>query len=286
MVLKLVDAVEITVLVEDSVAKPDLLAKHGLSLLVRAKMENGDVTIMMDTGPSPDVIIRNVDNMGVNLQNLTAVVLSHGHYDHTGGLIEVLKRIKKPIPVIVHPKLFIPKFGVKPHLRFNGTPFKEVDVEKAGGIILAARNPVTIADGIMTSGEIKRRTAFETVEGFWTVDQGTFIRDSLPDDQALIVNVKDKGLIVISGCAHSGIVNSVLHATRISGVDRLYAVLGGFHLIDADENRIQATIDELRRLNPQLVGPCHCTGLKAVKQFMEVFKDRCKHLQTGSTIKL
>jgi 7,8-dihydropterin-6-yl-methyl-4-(beta-D-ribofuranosyl)aminobenzene 5'-phosphate synthase len=145
---------------------------------------------------------------------------------------------------------------------------------------------VKIADGITTTGEVPRTTAFENVRGFWTVKDRSFVDDLMLDDQSLVIDVEDKGLIVVAGCAHSGIINTIKYAQKITGNSRVYAVLGGFHLISADAKRIQATVDELKKFDPEFVGPCHCTGKKATKKIAEAFGDRCRPLHTGDVIEL
>lgn len=279
---------EITVLIEDSKssAKPHLQVKHGLAFFVKARIDDNEVTIMMDTGPSSDLLLHNADKMDVNLQKTDLVMLSHGHYDHTGGLIGALKQMQKGVPVIAHPKIFDPKLKIMPHLKFIGTSCKPSDIESAGGVPLLAIDPVKIADGITTTGEVQRTTAFEGFRGFWTVHNRKFIEDFMLEDQALIIDVENKGLVVISGCAHSGIINTINHAQNITETSRIYAVLGGFHLINADDERIQATVDEFKKLDLKFIGPCHCTGTKATKKIAEAFGDLCRPLHTGDTVKL
>jgi len=280
--------VQITVLIEDtkSNAKPKLQAKHGLSFFIKAKIDDSEVTVMLDTGPSSSILLHNVEKLGVNLEDVDVVALSHGHYDHTGGLIEALKQMKKRVPVIGHPTVFDPKLSMMPHLRLIGAPFKRSDVESVGGVPLLATGPVKIADGITTTGEVPRTTAFENVRGFWTVKDRSFVDDLMLDDQSLVIDVEDKGLIVVAGCAHSGIINTIKYAQKITGNSRVYAVLGGFHLISADDKRIQATADELEKFSPAFIGPCHCTGKKAIKKITELFGDRCRPLHTGDVIEL
>ena len=268
--------VEITILIEDSnrSGEPHL----------KAKIIDNEVIIMMDAGPNPEDLLHNFDTMGINLQNVNVIALSNVHYDHTGGLIEVLKQTKKRVQFIAHPTIFEPKLKIMPQLRLIGPPFKSSVVESAGGVPLLATDPVKMVDGITTTGEVPRRTAFESVRGFWTVQDRSFVEDRMIDDQSLVIDVENKGLIVVAGCAHSGIINTIKHAQKITANNRVHAVLGGFHLISADARSIQATVNELEKLDPHFIGPCHCTGKKATKKIAETFGDRCCPLHTGDII--
>jgi len=282
----MVKELRLTVLAEDSVntSKLDLTAKHGLCILAETKKPK--VSLLMDTGPSPDIVLQNAETLGVDLKKIGAVFLSHGHYDHTGGLVGILKHVGKKVPVIAHPRVFDIKLALKPSLISIGFPSKLSEVEAAGGVMLLARNPVTLAKGVMTSGEIGRETPCERVEDFWTVDEGNFKEDTMPDDQALIFSVEGKGLTIVSGCAHSGIVNTMRQAQKVTGFDKIGAVLGGFHLEKADDKRIESTLKEFLKVNPEVVGPCHCTGTKAIRRLAEALGERCRRLRTGDTIEL
>jgi len=283
-----VDRVKVTVLVEDSASKkkPRLTPKHGLSLLVETSMTGVGARIMMDTGPPPNVALRNALLMRAPVQELDAIVISHGHYDHIGGLLEILKRGSRRIPVITHPKVFGPKFTFKPNLRFIGAEFDEQSVEAAGGILVPARNSVMIAVGVATSGEISRENDFEKTEGFWTAEDGLFVGDPMNDEQALLINVKAKGLVVITGCAHAGIINTIRQGQKTSGVHELYAVVGGFHLEKSADTRIEQTLDELSRFDPKLIYPCHCTGAKVTHRIVERFGHRCRPIRTGDSFEI
>lgn len=282
----MVKKLRLSVLVEDSLSKlrQDLIAEHGLSILVEGDEGNETFSMLMDTGSSANAVLHNANLMGADLDKISAIFLSHGHYDHTGGLIGILRRINKSILVIAHPNIFELKLKHDPSIRYIGPPFKPSDVESAGGIMLLARNPVTIAKEVITSGEIERITPFEKVKGFWTVSGGRFKEDVMLDDQAIIINVKQKGLVVVSGCAHSGIINTVKQAQKMTGIQEIHAVLGGFHLKDADEKRIRLTINHLIKIDPEIVAPCHCTGSKAFSQIAKTFGDRCKLIGTGDVI--
>lgn len=280
--------VQVKVLLENTKnsENPNLQAKHGVSFLVTVTIGDKRVTVLMDTGPSPTALLNNIKVLGVNLKDVDAVVLSHGHYDHTGGLIEALKGMEKRVLVVGHPLLFDPKLKVMPSLSSIGAPFNRSDVESAGGLPILATNPVKIAEGVTTTGEVPRTTSFEKVRGFWTVNSSSFKKDLMIDDQALVLDVEGKGLAVISGCAHSGIVNTIQYAQKIMQKQRVYAVMGGFHLMSSDDKTIQATVDALKSFNPEIVAPCHCTGKKATKKIQEAFKDNCYLVCTGSTVEL
>jgi 7,8-dihydropterin-6-yl-methyl-4-(beta-D-ribofuranosyl)aminobenzene 5'-phosphate synthase len=133
---------------------------------------------------------------------------------------------------------------------------------------------------------VSRETEFERVEGFWTLKDGRFTQDQMIDDQALLVNLRGRGLAIISGCAHSGIVNTVKHATNITGTNRIHALIGGFHLQNADQKRIHATLDQLVRIQPEWLYPCHCTGSRAVNSLLEQFGDHCVVIRTGDAVEL
>ncbi len=278
----------VKVLVEDSVNKKrgDLIAKHGLSLLAEGEQDKEKFSMLMDTGPSPNILSHNIKVMGVDLSKIRFVFISHGHYDHTGGLLEIIKHIGKKALVIAHPKVFDMKLKIDPILENIGSPFKQSEVEASDGVILLTKNSVKLTNEIMTSGEIERNTIYEEVKNFWTIEGEIFKEDIMQDDQALIINVKGKGLVIVSGCAHSGIINTVRQAKKVAGIDNIYAILGGFHLNKADKKRIQLTTDELLKIDPKFVGPCHGTGVDAINQLVEAFGDRCKLLRTGDVINL
>ncbi|MBS7609983.1 MBL fold metallo-hydrolase [Candidatus Bathyarchaeota archaeon] len=248
--------------------------------------EKGITSVLMDTGSSPEVIAHNLEVMGLDLRRTDAIFLSHGHYDHCGGLLQVLKAIGRPVPIIAHPRAFDPKFVIKPSIRFVGSPFKISEIEAAGGIPILVYNPFQMAEGIIPSVEVKREAEFERIDGFWTIEDGRFMEDHMPDDQALFLELENKGLVILTGCAHSGIVNLAMHAKRLQTSKPIYAIIGGFHLSEANDDRIAKTVEEIRRLNIQFVAPCHCTGIRALSQLMEAFGNRCMALRTGDVMSL
>jgi len=279
---------KLRVVVEDtsSSTDPRLWAQHGLSLFLEADLGHTSMKILMDTGASSEVTLHNLELLKIDPADLDIIVLSHGHYDHTGGLMGILDRARKRIPVIAHPRAFSPKFKMTPFLKFIGFPAPQARAEEAGAVFLSARSPITLADGLCTTGEVERIEPFETVEGFWTVEDGCWSPDTMPDDQSLVAQIPGKGLVVISGCAHAGILNTIRQAQRITGTEEIYAVIGGFHLAGSASERIQASAKALQELNPRVLCPGHCTGQETVCRLQETFGTRCRPLCCGELIEL
>ena len=263
-----------------------LRAEHGLSVLVELDLGSDGVKLLWDTGASGEVLLHNSRLLHIDIDAIDLICLSHGHYDHTGGMMAVLQQMKKRIPVLAHPDIFSPKLKARPALGYIGLPFIRSQAEAAGAVILECRGPVALAPGLFTTGEIQRQEGFEKVEGFWTIRDGQYIPDIIPDDQGLAAVLPGRGLAVITGCAHSGIINTIRQAQRITGVDKIYAVIGGFHLMGADRERIDATARALLELDPTVIRPGHCTGSRAVCLLQQALGERCQPLAVGETINL
>jgi len=284
MTLKRID---IKVVVDDSScqSRPGMFSQHGFSAFVKAHLNGGEVfNVLFDAGTSDEVVMRNLEVLGIDPKELNAIVLSHGHHDHVGGLVGVLKKTGKRIPVIAHPDAFLPKFGLKDRLRYIGLPFKLNELEDNGGIITTATNHVKLAEGLLTTGEIERKNSFEDIRNFYIIKNNMFVEDRILDDQALIANVEGKGLVVITGCAHSGIINTIYHAKKITVTDKVHLVLGGFHLSRASKERIESTLDEFKNIKPKIIAPCHCTGSDAIAAIRQELKENCRPVSTGDEI--
>ena len=245
------------------------LAEHGFSVLVKVASGGKSYAVLFDTGISPEGVVINAERMGLNLKEIEAVILSHGHLDHCGGLLKVVEAVNKEnLPIIVHEDMF----KTRGTANLDGTVRKSPSFPTENLVkpvkYVRTKEPSTLADNtILVTGEIPRKTDFEKgllkqrvlINDEWQLDPWVW------DDRAIAINVKHKGLVVISGCAHAGIINTVLYARQITGVNRIYAILGGFHLAGKEyETRIASTVDELKKLKPTLLAPSHCTGWRGI----------------------
>ncbi|MEM3421139.1 MAG: MBL fold metallo-hydrolase [Candidatus Hadarchaeum sp.] len=280
-----VDGLRLTVLVEDTKKRPDLAAKHGLSFFIEVESAGSITTLLLDAGPSAELVLGNARKLGIDLGKLDYIVISHGHYDHTGGLLGVLKFVNKKVPVVLHPQALVPKFVVKQgRLKKIGITSTVAELEGAGGFLARNRKTHSLMPGVWVSGEIKRTNQYELVKGFKTEIGGKVVKDNLPDDQALFVKLKNEGLLVITGCAHAGIINTIEHAQKATGLSRLRAVIGGFHLFGSSARRINWTTEELQKQGVELLMPCHCTGRRAIAKFVKLYGKNCHRLRTGDAV--
>lgn len=262
--------IKITTLTENTATQGGYLAEWGLSILVQID----DLRILFDTGAGATAA-HNAQLLGIDLSSIDYIVLSHGHSDHTGGLREVL-RLKGEVEVIGHPDIWAPKYSRRDNQeeKYIGIPFQREALENLGARFRLSKKPVLLTDKIMTTGEIPLVSGYEEIESNILVRQkGAFSPDPLADDLALVINT-DFGLVVISGCAHRGIVNNLLQARRLTGVDTVYAAIGGTHLHRATGDRIKRTIESLQEMGIQKLGVSHCTGFEASSRLALAFEDR------------
>jgi 7,8-dihydropterin-6-yl-methyl-4-(beta-D-ribofuranosyl)aminobenzene 5'-phosphate synthase len=253
-------------------------AEHGFSMLIRVFSEDKSSCVLFDTGGSPERIVENAERMCINLSEVECIVLSHGHYDHFGGLLSAVKSVNKVnLPIIVHENMFETRGTARSDGTIRKYPAFPTEAQLSPARIVRTKQPSLSADDMVCiTGEIPRKTSFETgytphrmlAGGSWKPDP--LIRD----ERAIAINIKGKGLVVLSGCAHAGIINTIACAQQVTGTKKVYAVMGGFHLAGKTfENRIQPTIEELQRINPKLIVPSHCTGWKAMCNIAKTFPE-------------
>ena len=269
-----------------------LLAEHGLSLLVKVQHGAEKHTILFDTGYNSMGVLHNMAKLAVDPNEMEAIVLSHAHMDHTGSLHPILQKISNPIPLVVHPDAFLyPRFVEEKdgsRKRFPRTLVR-ADLDRRNVELLESKTPTPILDEtILVTGEVERTTEFEKGMPNALIERdGNLEPDPIKDDQALVMHLKNKGLVVVSGCSHAGIVNTVRYAKKLTGVGKVHAILGGFHLSGAFfEKIVDKTIDELKALSPVVVVPMHCTGRKAMEQFSREFPSSFVLNSVGSKITL
>jgi 7,8-dihydropterin-6-yl-methyl-4-(beta-D-ribofuranosyl)aminobenzene 5'-phosphate synthase len=274
-------SVHLTTLSENTAGKPGFASEWGLSILVKTDA----ATILFDTGAS-SVAVGNADKLNVDLKAVDLVVLSHGHTDHTGGLLAVLERIGKA-DVIAHPSVFELKYTKRPyeaHHAFIGMPFKRQLLERHGAHFILSSEPYRIRENIWTSGEIPMVTDFESIEPIFFVKAGDdYVPDAIPDDLALFINTPD-GLVIVLGCAHRGLINTIHHARNVTGQQRIHSIVGGTHLFPKTAEQQTKTIQVLESIGVEKIGVSHCTGFEASRMLAEAFGDRFFLNNAGTTI--
>lgn len=254
--------------------RPAPLAEHGFSTLVKVTKGNVEHSILVDTGVTADGVLVNADRMEIDLNQVESIVITHGHVDHTAGLMNVLKKLsKKDIPVVFHPSAFVKRWAIFP----NGSRVRLPGLDKqelidAGAKIIEITEPYLIAENLMlVSGEIPRVTDFEKGLPISYVEvEGKLEKDpQIKDDMSIVFKVEGKGLVIISGCAHAGIINTVKYLKELTDT-RIHAIMGGFHLTGkAFEPIIDRTIAELKKFEPSMIVPSHCTGWKAINKIYQ-----------------
>jgi len=261
-------SVRITTLSENT-ALLGFLAEWGLSILV----ETDDCKVLLDTGMSISAV-RNAQLLGIDLSSIDAIVLSHAHGDHTGGLREVLRVVRKEIQVVAHPDIWIPKYVQFGDMkRYAGMSYVKEDLEALGAYFNLSREPVKISEQIMTTGEINITTDYEDIDDRLKLKvNDELIPDTMTDDLALVVRT-DIGLAIITGCAHRGIINTVRHVQDITGGEYIHTIIGGTHLHLVSQERIQKTAEELQQLGLLHLGVSHCTGFNASCTLAQEFGD-------------
>jgi 7,8-dihydropterin-6-yl-methyl-4-(beta-D-ribofuranosyl)aminobenzene 5'-phosphate synthase len=270
----------VTTLVENSVTGRNIRAEHGLSFFIRT----GRDCLLFDTGQS-DLLDQNAREMQLRLDEVEAIALSHSHYDHTGG-ISAMRAIAPNARLFLHPAALRPKFAGNPDgtSRSVGLANESLQaIQQAGDRVVWTTQPTEVLDGIFVTGEIPRHTPFEDAGGAFFLDESCTQRDSLVDDQAMFFDTRD-GVVVLLGCAHAGVVNTLNYVRLITRGRPIHSVLGGMHLLEADAHRIESTFARFRELDIRQLGPAHCTGVIPTARLRTEFPGRCVVCTVGSSL--
>lgn len=258
-------------------------AENGISLLVRVQRDEHVLTLLFDVGLTGSVLLHNANALNISLHEIDDVVISHGHPDHYGGIYALLDSLDRMMLVATHPDAFLPRYAVMGDGRaapFYNMQFNSSELERRGGRVVASHDPLEYGTGVFTTGEIPRTTEFEgpqqTVDprapGLYQVQKdGKWVADQVWDEQGLVIHVRNEGLVILTGCAHAGVVNTILRAVEIADENKIRAVIGGFHLgfpTTPDEN-VDKTVEALREMGVGSIVPMHCSGMKAHAQFAQ-----------------
>lgn len=273
------DLIQLTILVENTAQGRGLLGEHGWSVHIKSKVGS----LLFDTGQS-GLLRHNASSLGIDLSTVQAVGLSHGHYDHAGGLGTVWEAAPCA-------KLYLhPAAGRAHHARNPDGSTRSVGMtgpmldalRQHAAEVHSSQGPVEIQPGFFLTGVIPRQTDFEDVGGAFVLDEGGEQPDPIADDQALFFETLD-GVVVVLGCGHAGVINTLRHVRQLTGSRPLHAVLGGMHLLSASPERLNRTFKELRQLEVQRFGPAHCTGIESTVRLWTEFPGQCFpcHVGTG-----
>ena len=297
---------------------PPPVAEHGFSALIQIpeldqngsenNNNNKNKKFLFDTGVSENGVLHNADVFGIDIDKIDGIILSHGHFDHFAGLMNIIKRISLSssklsntnyVNIFAHPDAFLKRWEVMPDGKRAKCPILDelriqesgAQIHKATGITILPSKESTL---LLITGQIPRETSFEKGYPFQYVereDDGNNEKNLVPDpmvkdDQAIVASIRDKGLVILTGCGHAGIINTINYAKKITGVDKVHAVMGGFHL-PADggiyEAAIEPTLNELQNADPTYIVPCHCTGWKATNKIIEAMPEKFIQSAVGTT---
>jgi 7,8-dihydropterin-6-yl-methyl-4-(beta-D-ribofuranosyl)aminobenzene 5'-phosphate synthase len=276
-------SIKLTTLSENTAGKPYLLAEWGLSILI----ETPEKTLLLDTGAAESVV-HNAPLLGVDLTKIDTIVLSHGHFDHTGGLKSLLPAIGHPVTIIAHPDIWIKKYDCEKDKlpREIGIPYSQRDLENLGARFVLTREPYKLSSRMTTSGEVPMLNDFEYIDPVLCVETPDgFKTDPLMDDLAIIIDAP-QGLIIVLGCGHHGMINTLNQAKKVTGKSKIHMVLGGCHLKGASEEQIWQTVSALNEIGAAKLATCHCSGMPATLLLAQTYDKNFIFNQAGQVIEI
>ena len=289
--------VEIWILADGNVQAGRVIGEAGFAALVRVEYDDSsEFQFLFDTAGGTPALEHNTHLMkemfDIDLSSIEMMILSHGHWDHVAGVMKVINMVERPVPVLCHPdallhKIFTEESGKKHEIGIH--PYYTKSELETKTKLITTKEPYNVADGIMTTGVVPRTNDFETLTGnlqkITTVRDGKETPDLIEDDLSIIFQLKDGSVVILTGCCHSGVVNTVEHAVNLTGSTDVVGVVGGLHLHDASKERLAKTVEHLNQYPLSTVGACHCTGLKGRAALMYAFENSFKNVGAGSVLK-
>ena len=292
-----IEEVEIRVLADSNVQARRAIGEYGFAAFVTVRYDDmSEFQFLFDTASGTPVLEHNVglmrEQINRDLSKIELIVLSHGHWDHVAGVLKVIDMIGRPVPVLCHPdallhKIFTEKSGKKHEIGIH--PYYTVSELETRTKIIRATEPYKVADGVVTTGVVPRKNSFEKLTGnllkITTDREGKVVPDLIEDDLSVVFHMKDGNVVVLTGCCHSGVVNTVEHAVHLTGSSSITNIVGGLHLLDASKERLAFTVESLRQYPLSTIGACHCTGLRGRAALMYAFEDIFKDVGATSVFK-
>jgi 7,8-dihydropterin-6-yl-methyl-4-(beta-D-ribofuranosyl)aminobenzene 5'-phosphate synthase len=264
-----------------SVLEGALHAEHGLAYHVETTVDGRTHSLLFDYASDAQGMKKNIELLKIDLKKIEAMALSHDHFDHQAALLELLRSKREEIPrgtpFYVGEQFFVGTYARMPNGRIASLlALKREDVEELGVVkIVEVKTPTPIVQGAYLPGKIERVTDYEKIPPMFVAKKGDqFVQEDFIGEQAMVLNAKGKGLVVLSCCAHRGIVNTVKHAQKMTGIEKVHAVIGGFHLTGAQPELIQKTIADIKAIRPDYIVPTHCTGYEAIGAFAREMPDQ------------
>ncbi len=291
--VKAIEEIYIRIIVDGKVNARNVMGEAGFAVLVDIFYDDmSNIRLLFDAAGSTPALMHNIKVGEIDSTSIDMIVLSHGHWDHVGGLMDVLSWTGNRTPVLYHPDALALKIFTDDDGKEHDVGIKKYfspDELKNSTEVIETTEPYSIDEGIWTTGEVPRTNDFEKLTGnltkVHTIKDRKKIPDEVEDDLSLIFQLKDGSVVILAGCCHSGIVNTMNHVTTITGSSSIVAVVGGLHLYNASKERLAKTIDYLKGYPLTTLAPCHCTGLRGQAALMYAFEDIFKEIGVGSTLK-
>lgn len=282
----MITSLSVTIVVNNFVSRSGMKGEHGLSLLLELEEAHVKNTILLDTGQTPEILLHNLRASNFKPSDISTVIMSHGHYDHTGGLMGLLEGSDSVFEVIACASAWGDRFNNNKDMKQIGSGFTDKEIVERGGKYREINQPYRISDHLIVSGPIGKTEPCEENKTFLRSTDEGFILDTFQDDMALIVDLGRQGLFILTGCCHSGIINTIRHGIKITGNKKVKGLLGGLHLINAEYQRLMTTRDFLKTIDCDFIAPIHCSGFESTCYLRRELGDVVKFPGVGETFKI